>query len=73
MDLKPREKHFDKRVKVELPIKTAGAYLIVGKMDGGNTTRVILWDADTVIVKKAMDGGAYYYVADAISARQSER
>ncbi len=73
MDLKPREKHFDKRVKVSLPIKAAGAYLIVGKMDGGNTTRVILWEADTVIVKKAMDGGTYYYVADANSARRSVR
>ena len=52
---------------MNVPIKAAGAYLIVGKMDGGNTTRVILWDADTVIVKKNMDGGAYLYVADAVT------
>ncbi len=67
MELKPREKHFDKRVKVDLPIKAPGAYLIVGKMDGGNTTRVILWEADTVIAKKNLDGGAYYFLADAVT------
>jgi len=67
MDLEPREKHFDKRVKVTVPVKKAGAYLIEAKMQGGNTTRIILWSADTVIVKKAMDGGAYYFLADAVT------
>ena len=58
MDLKPRDKHFDKRVKVTIPIKKAGAYLVTAKMKDGNTTRVVLWHADTAIVKKMLDGGS---------------
>ena len=36
-------------------------------MVGGNTTRIVVWVADTALVKKALDGGSYYYVADANS------
>ncbi len=66
-DLTPREKHFDKRISVKTPLKAAGAYLLTAKMEGGNTTRIVVWIADTALVKKALDGGSYYYVADANS------
>ncbi|OAI56608.1 hypothetical protein AYO47_08850 [Planctomyces sp. SCGC AG-212-M04] len=36
-------------------------------MDGGNTSRIVLWVADTAIVKKAINNGAWYYLADAVS------
>ena len=34
-------------------------------MQDGNESRVVLWVADTVIVKKPLDGGTWYFVADA--------
>jgi uncharacterized protein YfaS (alpha-2-macroglobulin family) len=67
MDLQPLAKHFDRRVKVDVPIKAPGAYLITARMDGGNTTRIILWIADTAIVQKRTEKGAYYFVADAVT------
>ena len=54
-DLEPRERHFDKRVWVKTPLKAAGAYLLTAKMEGGNTTRIVVWVADTAIVKKPLD------------------
>ena len=37
MTVKPREKHFDKRVTVTTPLQKPGAYLLTAKMEGGNT------------------------------------
>ncbi len=67
MDLQPRPKHFDRRVKVDVPIKQPGAYLITARMEDGNTTRIILWIADTAIVQKRGENGAYFFVADAVT------
>ncbi|HEX8916595.1 MAG TPA: MG2 domain-containing protein, partial [Humisphaera sp.] len=67
VDLKPRDKHQDRRTYIKAPLKDAGAYLVTAKMEGGNTTRVVVWVADTAIVKKAIDGGTYVFVADANS------
>lgn len=67
MDLKPREKHTDKRTFVKVPVKDPGAYLVTAKMDGGNTTRIVVWVQDTAIVKKAIEGGTYVFIGDANS------
>ena len=69
MDFQPRDKHFDKLVKVDVPVKKAGAYLVTAKMKDGNTTRIILWHADTAIVKKTLDNGSYYFIADAVTGQ----
>jgi uncharacterized protein YfaS (alpha-2-macroglobulin family) len=69
LELKPRDKHFDRRVTVATPLKKAGAYLLVGKMADGNTTRVLVWVADTAIVKKNLDQKSYYFVADAVTGK----
>ena len=66
-DLEPRPKHFDRRVMIKTPLKKGGAYLITSKMDGGNTSNLVLWLADTILVKKPMPGGAWCYVADAVT------
>ena len=63
--LDPRDKHFDRRITVKTPLKKAGAYLVTAKMGDGNETRIVLWVADTVLVRKHVDGGAWYFVADA--------
>jgi len=67
LELAPREKHFDKRITVTTPLQKAGAYLVTAKMADGNTGRIILWLADTAIVKKPLSGKAYYYVGDAVT------
>jgi len=69
MDLTPREKHFDRRVRVEVPIKKPGAYLLAAHMESGNTSQIVLWMADTAIVKKTLEQGSYYYVADAVTGK----
>jgi len=67
LELKPREKHFDRRVTVKTPLKKAGAYLLTAKMADGNLSRIILWVADTIIVRKPLTEGYYYYVGDALT------
>lgn len=67
LELKPRENHRDRRVYTKMPVKDAGAYLVTAKMENGNTTRVVVWLADTAIVKKPLDGGTFIYVADAVN------
>ena len=65
MDLKPRDRHFDRRVSVTAPLKAGGAFLVEAKMKDGNTTRVVVWVGDLALVKKQLDGGSYYFAADA--------
>jgi hypothetical protein len=67
LELEPREQHFDKRVTVTTPLQKSGAYLLTASMDGGNTSQIIVWLADTVIVKKPLNGKTFYFVADAVS------
>lgn len=65
LDLDPLDDHFDKRITVTTPLQEPGAYLVTSEMEDGNTTSIILWLADTAIVKKPLVGKALYYVADA--------
>jgi uncharacterized protein YfaS (alpha-2-macroglobulin family) len=67
--LTPRENHFDRRVDVKTPLKDAGAYLVTAQLAGGNVSRLIVWVADTAIVKKPLDKSILYYVADAVSGK----
>ena len=69
LDLKPKPNHEDSRVTITTPLQKAGAYLLTGKMKDGNVGRVIIWVADTVIVKKQLDKQSWYYVADAVTGR----
>jgi uncharacterized protein YfaS (alpha-2-macroglobulin family) len=69
LDLTPRAGHVDERVTVTTPLQKPGAYLLIGKMADGNTSRVIVWVSDTVIVRKQLQGGNYYFVADAVSGQ----
>ena len=69
MKLEPRPNHFDRRMTVTTPLKQAGAYLLTAKMKAGNTSRIIIWLADTAIVKKPMDKSFYCFVADAVTGK----
>jgi uncharacterized protein YfaS (alpha-2-macroglobulin family) len=65
LDLDPLPGHFDKRITVTTPLQSAGAYLLTARMEGGNTSRIVVWLDDTVILKKPLADGTYYFVADA--------
>ncbi len=67
LDLDPRPKHFDKRITVTTPLEKAGAYLVTAQVNGGNTCKIILWLADTAIVRKPMGDKSLYFVADAVT------
>ena len=65
LDLEPLPGHLDKRITVTTPLQKAGAYLLTARMEGGNTSQIVVWLDDTVIVKKPLADKAYYFVADA--------
>ena len=41
---------------VTTPLQKAGAYLVTAKMADGNTSKIVLWLADTAIVRKPLHG-----------------
>ncbi len=67
VELKPRPDHIDDRITVATPMDKPGAYLVTATMQGGNVSRIIVWISDTVLLKKQLDGQAFYYVADAVT------
>ncbi len=69
LKLTPRANHVDDRVTVTTPLQKPGAYLVESKMADGNVSRIILWVADTVIVKKQLEGQSFHFVADAVSGQ----
>jgi uncharacterized protein YfaS (alpha-2-macroglobulin family) len=71
MALEPDKHHWDRRVTVQFPdaLKASGAYLVEARMPQGNSARIVIWVADTVIVKKPLKQQMLYYVADAVSGK----
>lgn len=67
--LEPRANHFDRQITVTTPLQKGGAYLLTSRMADGNTSQIVLWVADTAIVKKPLDGKILYYVADAVTGK----
>ncbi len=69
MELNPRENHWDSRVTVATPLQKPGAYLVTAAMEDGNVSKIVLWVADTAIVKQTLSGKSLYYVADAVTGK----
>ena len=67
LELEPAASHWDRRIDIETPLEEAGVYVLKAEMEDGNTSNIIVWLADTAIVKKRLDGKSLYYVADAVS------
>lgn len=57
--------HFDATTTVSTPLQNAGAYWVTAKMQNGNETHIVLWIADTAVVRKPVESGTLYYAADA--------
>ncbi len=56
--------HWDQRVDVPVPIERPGAYIVEATIDGGNTSSVMVWINDMTILRRPLDDGLFYYVAD---------
>lgn len=69
LDLQPKAEHYDSVVKIATPLQKAGAYLVTGTMKDGNVSRVIVWLADTALVRKPLDKRSLYFVADAVTGQ----
>ena len=69
LDLEPAAGHWDRRITVTTPLQKAGVYLLSAEMQNGNTCRILLWVADTVIVSKKVEGKPWYFVADAVTGK----
>jgi len=69
VELNPRPDHFDRRATIKTPLEKSGAYLLTATLDGGNTSRVVIWVADTAIVEKQLDKAGYCFVADAVTGK----
>lgn len=67
VDLRPLPDYYSSRTNIELPFDKAGCYLIEANMEGGNTSRVVLWVADLALVRKSMGDRHLLYVADAVT------
>lgn len=67
LDLEPRANHFDRRITVTTPLQKAGAYLLTARVADGNTSNIVLWLADTALVRKPLPEKSFYFVADAVS------
>jgi uncharacterized protein YfaS (alpha-2-macroglobulin family) len=71
LKLESDERHWDRRVTVNLPepMDQAGAYLLTGDISNGNTARILVWVSDTTLIKKPLDKQVLYYAADAVNGR----
>ena len=69
VDLDPRPNHFDRLTDIAAPITAPGAYMVTATIEGGNTANLLVWLADTAIVKKPLEEKNLYYVADAVTGQ----
>ncbi|MDR1494049.1 MAG: alpha-2-macroglobulin [Planctomycetaceae bacterium] len=65
VSLKPAERHFDSRTTLTTPITSGGAYLVKAEMENGNTEYIVVWINNTAIVRKPLEGKAWFYFGDA--------
>ena len=70
--LEPAADHHEQRIRVATPLQSAGAYLLTSSMGNGNTSKIVLWVADTVIARKTLQDQSWYYVADAVTGTPIE-
>ncbi len=63
--LEPAADHWEKRIEIETPLKLPGLYLLNATAAGGNTSRILVWITDSVIVDKRIDNNHLYFLADA--------
>ena len=63
----PLKSYFDKTESVTTPLQKAGLYLLKAQIKDGNTSQILVWINDTVIVRKNIDKAMLYIVTDAVT------
>lgn len=63
--LEPAAGHEEKREEISVPLEAAGAYWIEAQTKEGNLTQIMLWVADTKLVRRGTSEGVMYFAADA--------
>ena len=67
--LTPRDHHWDTQATLSVPVKKPGAYLISAELENGTTTHTVVWIDGATIVRKDIQGGLLYYLADSITGK----
>ena len=62
--LEPLPNHWENRVELPLPFDQPGAYLVEGVNEDGNASSIIVWINDMTILRRPLENGLFYYVAD---------
>lgn len=65
-ELKPRDNHWDVREQIKLPVKKGGQYMVMAKMEGGESFYTMVAIEELVMVAKNVEGGKMCYVANAL-------
>lgn len=71
--LQPSSDHYDRREQIVLPDDITGPYLLQASVAGGNTSFIVVWNAEAVIVKKPLEKGQLYFVVDALTGQPKAR
>lgn len=66
VELEPAPEHRDRRVEIGTPLDEAGAWLVRAELTDGNVSTILLWIADTVLMRKPVPDGMMYLVRDAL-------
>lgn len=69
VDLDPADGHWDRRIVVDTPLDQPGAWLVEVELKDGNKSAILVWVADTVLVRKPTEEGFMYLLRDAVDGR----
>jgi uncharacterized protein YfaS (alpha-2-macroglobulin family) len=64
-ELKPDESHRDTTTNLDLGKLAPGCYLLESKLEGGNTSWVVVWVRDLVLLKRSEAGKEVFHLVDA--------
>ncbi|MGB1131235.1 MAG: hypothetical protein ACPG4K_14375, partial [Haloferula sp.] len=67
-ELEPRKGHWDTRSAIKVPTSKAGAYLLKAELEDGNTSWIVVWISDTVLLRHQTKDDSIYYLGDSNGA-----
>ncbi len=64
-ELKPAEGHVNTETNLDLGKLAPGCYVLKSVMEGGNTSWIVVWVRDLLLLKRADNEGEVFYLVDA--------
>lgn len=64
-DLQPDETHQDTSANLDLGKLAPGCYILKSTLDDGNTSWIVIWVRDLVLLKRSEGGNEVFYLVDA--------